>query len=196
MLSKRRRYHKYKGLEIFRRAFEPRVQQCFDSRQSGKVDARLVMLIEYASNDPSKMRIQKYDKWIFDSVFERQRGRAKGGITEKGPSATRIGNGQTRTEHAVLVVGTLEKSALEQSQSELEREIASLELQIDALWEEIQQTILRYLLHNRNEKIANLKSRHEQTLKNLQSIDSFRMVSISVGTFHDGCIGSRHRSTR
>ena len=67
------------------------------------------------------------------------------------------------------------KSALEQSQSELEREIASLEQQIDALWQEIQQTILRYLA-NLNDKIANIKYRHEQTLNlqsNLQSIDSF-----------------------
>ena len=90
----------------------------------------------------------------------------------------------------------VEKSALEQSQSELETEIASLDQQIDALWEEIQQTILRYLLHNRNDKIANLKSRHEQTLNqsNLQSIDSFRMVPIAAGTFMMGAIRTRFRS--
>jgi formylglycine-generating enzyme required for sulfatase activity/serine/threonine protein kinase len=175
----------YRGLEIFRRAFEPRIQQCFDSRQSGKVDARLVMLIEYASNNPSKMRIQKYDEWVF-KVF----------LKDKEVDRKQISLKRVHQQRELAMVkqelnmqswwsALWKKSALEQSQTELETEIASLEQQIDALWEDIQQTMLRYLLHNRNEKITNFKSRHEQTLK-LQSIDSFHMVPIDAGTFMMG----------
>ena len=58
------------GARDISKAFEPRVQQCFDSRQSGHVNARLIMLIEYAANNPSKMRIQKYDEWVFEAFLK------------------------------------------------------------------------------------------------------------------------------
>ena len=59
----------YKGLEIFRNAFTSKVQQCFDIRQFGKVDTRLSMLLNYASNQPIMAAIAQYDKWIFETFL-------------------------------------------------------------------------------------------------------------------------------
>ncbi len=175
----------YKGLEIFRSAFEPRVQQCFDNRQSGKVSARLMMLLEYAANEPSKMRIQKYDKWIFETFLKSKDAERKQISLKKVHQQRELAMVKQELSMQSWWSALWKRSALEQSLAELETEIASLEQQIGTLWEDIQQTMLRYILHNRNEKIATLKSKHEQTLR-LQSIDSFHMVLISAGTFMMG----------
>ena len=136
---------------------------------------------------------QKYDKWVFETFLKDKR-RAEADIVEKSPSATRIGDGQTRVEHAVLVV-CLGKVGIGTVAIRVRDRDSLLRAADRCVVGRNQQTILRYLLHNRNEKIANLKSRHDK-LK-LSSIDSFHGENISRCQYlHNGSIGSRCRSTR
>ena len=181
----------YKGLEIFRSAFEPRVQQCWESRKWGKVDTRLTMLLKYAAVDPSSKTATQYDKWIFATFLKSKESARKQASLKRVHQQRELAMVRQELNLQSWWSALWKRSSLEQSISDLESDIVSLEQQIAALWEQIQQTMLRYILHNRNEKIANLKSMHEQTLK-LQSVESFHMVQISAGTF---MMGASERDT-
>ena len=181
----------HKGLEIFRNAFTSKVQQRFDIRQFGKVDTRLSMLLNYALNQPTMATITQYDKWIFETFLKDKEAERKATSLKKVHQQREMAMVKQELNMQSWWSALWKKSELEQSLAELESEIDSLEQQIDVLWEHIQQTMQRYIIHNRNEKIATLKLRHEQTLK-LQSIDSFRMVSVTASTF---MMGSSDRDT-
>ena len=171
-----------KGFEIFRTAFETKVQERFDVRQSGAVDTRLLMLLQYTSVTPSHKVITQYDKWVFDTFLK---------DTESKRKETALKRVRQRRELAMIAQelnmqswwsALWNKSTLEQKQFNLDQQIVSLEQQIESLWEQIQQIMLRCILRDRNEKIAQLKTNFEHSLQ-LQSIETFEMVTVPAGTF-------------